>query len=156
CLRVLVAGGSACECFFLDQRRSIEGQLQQILEQPDALRRLGVPRVHVGSVARSGVGTEALDAILAKVLPRYGQLDVLLTLVGASDVLLWLEKGAPQVIEPATWDIGDLFSCHPEGPFGWSPRRLALTEMLRRQRWTLWQHVDQKERAGRWIAKARR
>ena len=58
-------------------------------------RHSSASRVHVGNIARSGVGSEALDLILERVLPRYPRLSAMVVLVGASDVLRWLEVGAP-------------------------------------------------------------
>src|SRR5262249_19009742 len=67
--RVLVAGGSQPEGFLLDQNTTWPGALQNLLERPAGLRTLDASRVHVGSIARSGVGSEALDLIFTRVLP---------------------------------------------------------------------------------------
>src|SRR5438876_9125808 len=93
--RILVAGGSQPEGFLLDQDTSWPGALQHLLATPEHLDMLGATHVHVGNIARSSVGSEALDLILAHVLPRYPRLDAIVILVGASDVLQWLEQGAP-------------------------------------------------------------
>jgi hypothetical protein len=122
---VLVGGGSQAECFFLDQDAAWPGALHRRLVQPDALRRLNALDVHVGSIARSGVGSEALDLIFARVLPRYARLSAIIVQVGASDVLHWLEEGAPSALAGPVC-VGDIFRCHPEGPFGWTPRTLPL------------------------------
>src|SRR5262245_37652674 len=61
--RILVGGGSQSEGLLLDQPTYWPGALQRLLERPDALQRLNATSVHVGSVARSGVGSEALDLI---------------------------------------------------------------------------------------------
>src|SRR5207244_8354344 len=95
----------------------------------DHLQRLGACRVHVGSIARSGVGSQALDLILERVLPRYARLQAIIILVGASDILRWLEQGAPPS-PPAPARTSEIFMCHPEGPFGWKPSALALVELL--------------------------
>src|SRR6058998_1346647 len=93
--RALVAGGSQPEGYLLDQDTSWPGALHRLLQAPPQLPRLGATRAHVGSIARSGVGAEALRLILERVLPRYPRLQAIVILVGASDVLRWLEQGAP-------------------------------------------------------------
>jgi lysophospholipase L1-like esterase len=151
--RVLVGGGSQPEGFFLDQHTTWPGVLQSLLEECEPRRRLGASRVHVGSVARSGVGAEALDVIFDRVLPRYPRLQLIVILVGATDVLRWLEDGAPR--SPARARIEDIFRCHPEGPFGWRPTDLAATELLRRARRRWLRPIQVHERAGKWIGQAR-
>jgi hypothetical protein len=152
--RVLVAGGSQPEGYLLDQNTSWPGALQRVLEAPERLDILRTRRVHVGSIARSGVGSEALDLIFERVLPRYRRLSAIIVLVGASDVLRWLEFDAPSAPPPAV-RTSEVFRCHPELAFGWRPARLALVECVRRlrHRWLRPVHVHQ--HACRWIARAR-
>ena len=152
--RVLVAGGSQPEGYLLDQDTAWPGGLQRLLEQRERLDSLGAERVHVGNIARSGVGSEALDLILRRVLPRYPRLQAIIILVGASDVLQWLERGAPAAAPPPP-RTADVFRCHPELTFGWRPGQLAFTELLlrARQRWLRPAQVH--PRACRWIARAR-
>jgi lysophospholipase L1-like esterase len=152
--RVLVAGGSQPEGYLLDQHTSWPGALPGLLETPDRLQRLGASRVHVGSIARSGVGSEALSLILRRVLPRYPRLQAIVILVGASDVLRWLEQGAPPS-PPTASSTSDLFMCHPEQRFAWRPASLAAVELVRRWRHRVLGPVDEHERAGSWIGKAR-
>jgi hypothetical protein len=152
--RVLVAGGSQPEGYLLDQDVNWPGALQRLLSAPASIRTLGVSRVHVGCIARSGVGSEALDLILQRVLPRYPRLSAIVILVGASDVLRWLEEGAPRAPSSLV-STEELFRRHPEGPFGWAPRRLALTELARHAHRRIARPVRVHERAGRWLAKAR-
>lgn len=152
--RVLVAGGSQPEGYFLDQDVNWPGALQRILSQPEYLSALGASHVHVGSIARSGVGSEALDLVFERVLPRYRRLSVIVILVGASDVLRWLEEGAPNA-PSAPVPSAELFRCHPEAPFGWTPRTLAATELARRAHRRLLRPETVHEQAGRWLGKAR-
>jgi hypothetical protein len=152
--RVLVAGGSQPEGFFLDQDTAWPGALHRLLQGPEQLKSLGATRVHVGSIARSGIGSESLGLILERVLPRYPRLQAIVILVGASDVLRWLEQGAPPT-PPVPATTSDVFRCHPEHAFGWSPRRLALSEVAGRLRRRWLRPVDVSERAGGWIGRAR-
>jgi lysophospholipase L1-like esterase len=152
--RALVVGGSQPEGYLLDQDTSWPGALHHLLNAPEHLRALRASAAHAGSIARSGVGSEALDLILARVLPRYPRLSAIVILVGASDVLRWLEEGAPPA--PSTLPgTADLFRCHPEGPFGWKPQASAVAELLRRGRQRVLRPVHAHQHAGRWIAKAR-
>jgi lysophospholipase L1-like esterase len=152
--RVLVAGGSQPEGYLLDQDVNWPGALQRMLSTPESARTLGASTVHVGSIARSGIGSEALDLVLERVLPRYPRLSAIVILVGASDVLRWLEEGAP--LAPSSLvSTDELFRCHPEGPFGWMPQTLALTEVARRVHRRILEPERVHERAGRWVGKAR-
>jgi lysophospholipase L1-like esterase len=151
--RILVGGGSLLEGFFLDQHTNWPGALQRILEQPESRRELGASRVHVGCVARSGVGSEALDMIFERVLPRYPRLQLIIVMVGATDVLRWFELNTPAVMTPVRTQ--DVFRWHPEGPFGWTPHQLAVGELVRRARKRWLRPIDVHEGAGRWIGKAR-
>lgn len=152
--RVLVAGGSQPEGYLLDQDTSWPGALQHLLQKPEHLASLQATRVHVGSIARSGVGSEALDLILERVLPRYPRLSTIIILVGASDVLRWLEVGAPAAAPPPV-RVPDVFRWHPERTFGWMPRRLALVEIARRIRHRCLRLVEVHDRACRWVGRAR-
>jgi len=152
--RVLVAGGSQPEGYLLDQHTSWPGALHSMLQSPSHRARLGASAVHVGSIARSGVGSEALDLIFERVLPRYPRLQAIVILVGASDVLRWLEQGAPSS-PPARVRTEDVFRCHPEGRVGWKPGTLALEELIRRMRRRWLRPVDEHAGSCNWIGKAR-
>jgi len=153
--RVLVAGGSQPEGYLLDQDTTWPGALGRMLSSPDRLRALGTSKSHVGSIAKSGVGAEALDTILARVLPRYPRLSAIVILVGASDMLRWMEEGAPPSAPSAAVPTAELFRWHPEHTFGWTPRTLAITELGRRA-YGLWlARAGEHANAGRWLRKAR-
>ncbi len=155
--RVLVAGGSAVECVALDQRTSWPGALENFLNAPDNLRVLDARRVHVGNIGRSNVASADLDLILERVLPRYRRLAAIIIMVGAGDVVQWLEAGAPPSIPEAPIPPAKLFTCNPERRFGWKLRQLALVEIVKRVRrawlrpWTVLE-----ESGGKWYAAARR
>jgi lysophospholipase L1-like esterase len=151
--RVLVVGGSQPEGYFLDQHASWPGALQRMLEAPDRLRKLRASKAHVGSIARSGVGSQALDFLLERVLPRYRGLQAIVILVGASDVLRWLEHGAAET--PPAPAVSDVFRSHPEGPFGWTLQSSAITEVVRRARQRWLRPLQTHECAGKWVGQAR-
>lgn len=152
--RILVAGGSQPEGYLLDQDTTWPGALHRLLQYPEHLERLAASQVHVGNISRSGVGSEGLDLVLERVLPRYPRLNTIILLVGASDVLHWLEEGAPASAPPPV-RTSEVFRCHPELTFGRTLSTLALVEVLRRirQRWL--RPVQVQERTCRWIGKAR-
>jgi hypothetical protein len=151
--RILVGGGSQPEGLLLDQHSSWPGALQRLLERPEALRRLNATKVHVGNVSRSGVGSEALDLILERVLPRYPRLSTIIVIVGVSDVLRWLEAGAPPRI-PGPVRAADVFRIHPEGPFGWTPKTLAVVELALRVRRRWLRPVVVHHKTGSWYREA--
>jgi lysophospholipase L1-like esterase len=151
--RVLVGGGSQPEGYLLDQDTAWPGGLQRFLERPEQLTALGTSKVHVGSIARSGVSSAGLDLIFDRLLPRYPRLQLIIVLVGATDVLRWLELGAPAAIPPVR--EADVFRCHPLGPFGWKPAQLAVVELLLRARHRWLRPVKVHTQAGRWYWDAR-
>ncbi len=154
--RVLATGGSAVECFALDQPKSWPGVLERLLNAPDSLQSLGARHVHVGNIGHSGVASADLDLILERVLPSYRRLDVLLIMVGASDVYHWLEEGAPSSRPPSPVPEQWLFASHPRQRFGWKPGAWAGLEIARRLRRSWLRPLEVKERAGAWYAAARR
>ena len=154
--RVLATGGSAVECFALDQATSWPGVLERLLNAPKNLETLGAERVHVGNIGRSGVGSADLDRILELVLPQYGWVDVILIMVGASDVYHWLEDGAPPSRPPPRVPELMLFGAHRRQAFGWKPTAWALAEVARRLRRRWLRPLEVKERAGEWQAAGRR
>jgi hypothetical protein len=153
--RVLVAGGSAAECWFLDQPSTWPEVLKRELATPEALARLGAAGVHLGSIGKSLVSAETIDQVLARVLPRYGKLDLLILMVGASNVANWLAKGAPAEIEEKPAVPPQVFDVHPGGPFGWRPGQTALAEILRRVRSRRLRPIQVRHGAGARLAKAR-
>lgn len=153
--RVLVVGGSAAECWFLDQSSSWPNVLQEALRRPENLARLGVKRVHVGNIGRSLVTTRHVDAILERVLPRYGKLDAIVFMIGVSDLILWLESGAPKTLSETPIPSSALFTQHPDGPFGWTPKSLAMRRVASAWNRRLRRPVVVRERAGKRLADAR-
>jgi len=154
--RILVAGGSAAECFALDQPTGWPGALERLLNASESLRALGARRVHVGNIGHSGIGSADLDLVLERVLPQYRRLHAILIMVAASDVYHWLEDGAPATRAPSTVPEEVLFSSQPQQPFGWRPGALAMTEVARRLRRLYLRPLDVKENAGAWVPDARK
>ncbi len=152
--RILVAGGSAVEGYLLDQATNWPAVAQRLLNRPDALRSLKARRVHVGNIGKSGVGAAELVTIFERLLPRYGRLDAIVVLTGVGDVVQWLEAGAPPAINRPV-KPADVFGCHPEKAFGWTPRTLALAELLRAWRRRVLRRVRVEARSARWIGRAR-
>jgi hypothetical protein len=153
--RVLVAGGSVAECWFIDQPSTWPQVIERCLNEPASLQKLGVSRVHVGSIARSLVACEHVDRMFDRVLPRFERLDAIVLMVGASDLVHWLEKGTPARIDRDDLPFDSIFSQHPEGPFGWSRSTLALRRVAAACRRRLWRPVVRRKNAGRRIARAR-
>jgi hypothetical protein len=152
--RVLVAGGSATECCFLDQPESWPGVMQAILEKPENLARLGTAKVHVGNIGRSSVAGEALRLMFEKVLPRMDNVNAIVIMVGASAVLSWMEQGTPSPPKCGDLDLNEYFMKHPSHPFSFSPRHMALIELARRVR-DKSKPVKVRDGVGKWLIKAR-
>ncbi len=154
--RALVVGGSAAECYFLDQGQSWGAVAQRLLGEPEALAALGVARVHVGNASRAIVPCRQLAFMLGKILPRYQRLDLVLIMVGGADVVSWVERGAMAAVPAGEVNLDKLFEQHPEGPWGWRPKETAvwraLSQLNRRLRRPL---VVERDRAG-WLRRVRR
>lgn len=154
--RVLVAGGSAAECWYIDQDATWPHVVQETLRAPENLARLGAERVHVGNVARSLVSARHVDQILSRILPNYERLDAIVFMVGASDVLTWLERGAPRTVDESPIPSSALFAQHPDRPFGWTAKSLALRRIASAWNRRVRSPIDVRERAGRRLGDARR
>jgi lysophospholipase L1-like esterase len=157
--RALVVGGSAAECYFLDQGATWAAVVERLLNEPEALAALGAPRVHVGNVARAILPCADLAFMLSKILPRYGRLDAVLIMVGAADLVSWMERGMPPSLPDGPGGrlpLGKVFEQHPEGPWGWKPRQTALWRLAstlnRRLRRPLAVEAD----SSGWLRKVRR
>jgi hypothetical protein len=143
------------ECYFLDQATSWPYVIQRVLNRPDNLKKLGVERAHVGNISRSLVACQHIHRMLELTLPRYERLDVVVFMVGASDLVHWLEKKTPSVVEDEVIPPGMIFAKHPEGPFGWGPRTLAMRRIASTWNKRLRRPIDVRERAGKRLAQAR-
>lgn len=154
-LHVLVAGGSAVECGLLDQETCWPNVLQDLLGREESRRTLGVSRVHVGNIGKSSVDSQALDRIFSRILPRYERLDVIIVLVGASNILRWLEEGAPETAPATDAPDAEYFDWHPSGPFGWHPKRTAVAELARRVRLRVFRPTQYRMQSGRFMTRAR-
>jgi len=132
--RVLLSGGSAAECGLLSWKDSIGGHLQTLLNQPHARATLRAEAAHVGVVAHSQLDSHGIAFILKNILPYYRPLDTVLLLTGLSDVLLWLEAGAPSgAAAPSVAKSAEWLLNYPEMRF--SVNRPATLLMLQRA-WT--------------------
>jgi hypothetical protein len=155
-LRVLVVGGSAAECYFLDQSQTWAAVAQRVLNEPSSLKVLGVERVHVGNVSRAILACEDLANLLDKILRRYPRLDALVLMVGGADVVRWVERGMPASIQLEPPSLARLYMEHPEGPWGWNPRDTALWQLARSLgRRTLRPTVTNPDGLG-WLARLRK
>jgi len=154
--RILVAGGSAVECFCLDQPTSWPGALERLLNSEASLRILAAARVHVGNIGRSGIASYHLDLIFEHVLPQYDHLAAIAIMVGASDVLQWLEDGAPPSPEAASAGVAETFGWHPQQASGGMPSQWAAIKLARQLRQSWLRPVDVRERAGSWVPAARK
>jgi lysophospholipase L1-like esterase len=153
--RVLVAGGSATECYYIDQKSTWPAVVQRVLNEDRNLQQLGVERVHVGNISRSLASAAHLCRIFEHVMPRYEKLDAIVLLVGGSDVIRWLERGAPNTVEDEPIPASDVFAEHPEGPFGWRLKSLALWRIAKHWDMRLRAPIDVRRGVGQRLAKCR-
>jgi len=153
--RVLVAGGSAGECYLVDQPKTWPEVLGRELGRAESLQKLGVRRVHVGNIARSLVASEEVDLVVREVLPDYPRLQLAVLMVGASDLLKWMEVGAPAEIGDGDIPRERLFAADPRAPFGWTPRTLALRKLASYWRRRLLRRLEFHRNGTRRLAAAR-
>jgi lysophospholipase L1-like esterase len=124
--RVLAVGGSSCECASLDQYTTWPAMVQKILSERSDSAEIGGRPVHVGSIGKSGYTTTSVATALSKILPRYRRkLDAILIMTGASDVIKWLEAGAPDRL-PNEAPLDMLYMIHPGKISGFDPRQSGL------------------------------
>jgi lysophospholipase L1-like esterase len=137
-LRIAVIGGSATECYLLDQPTSWPERMAAHLAAAEASSAAGRRAVHVANLGRSEMTTAAAAMVIEHALARHQAPDVVILMVGISDMLRWLKLGTPEQIPQQT--ASDIFDIHPEGPFSWRPRSMALAHLARRamRRWRRW------------------
>lgn len=149
-LRVLVAGGSAAECYLLDQEKTWPMVVQAELNASCTRR------AHVGNVSQSLVPCQTIQTVMQKTIHRFRSLDVIVLMVGASDMVGWLEQKTPPTLKPGSRPMRDVCSEHPEGPFGWTRKDLALYRLLRRFNARIRRPLARKSGAGKSLVKNRR
>ncbi len=154
--RALVLGGSAAECYYLDQEEVWSRVVERRLSTPEALARIGKPRVHVGNIARSGLRVEHLQVLFERSLPRYPRLDLVVLMVGASDLITWVERKMPRVVTEPTPAAGRIYEHHPEGPWGWGWRTSAIGLVARELARSLLHPVTHSHGVGAWLTAARK
>ena len=155
CYRVVVLGASSTECRYLDQGSTWPALAQDFLNQPRNLALLQAERAHLGNLGRSLATCAHLDLILEKVNPRYERMDAVIVMTGSGDVVRWLSEKAPAAIPDAPVDLDAIFDEHPEQPFAWTMRGLALRRIASGLRRRFLRAPDVYARAGRGIGRAR-
>ena len=150
--RILVGGGSAAECFYLDQPSTWPEALGRALSTPPNLARLQRSYVHVGNVALSLTDCRAQVLLFSRILPNLPRSDVTILMTGASDLVRWLEDHTPSTIADTPIDPSLLFAVHPEGPFTFSPTGLALRRLAATLKHRLLHPVERRETAGKRLA----
>jgi hypothetical protein len=133
--RLLAIGGSTTICNYLDDHDAWPHLVQDRLNE-----RLGAGAVWVGNVGRPGHGTHQHRLHIEKLIPQYPEIDGVLNLVGANDMLIramWQRDPVPIPLTTGTVeDLRMAFSVFP----GWdaeSPwwRRTAIARFLIARRW---------------------
>lgn len=152
--RILTTGGSAVECASLDQDETWGAVAETLLNRPENRARLGVERVYLSSIGKSGFTTDALVYSLPRILPRFGPLDLLTIMLGTSAVNTWTRLGTPDVLPPdSQWDE---LAWHPHQKLGWHPKNSATREVYRRIHQCLARPVIRRTGVGRGLAKSRK
>ncbi len=154
--RILVIGGSAAECFYLDKDSGWPGVVTSVLGKPENLQRLNKKDVHLGNIARAGLGSVALEKMMDLVLPQYEELDLILCMVGASDVLRWFSRGATSADDEPKIDMADYVSFVPGKDYGWHPKKTALAAWARLQLKSRRVEPDVRENTGQRVGALRR
>lgn len=126
--RILAVGGSAVECYLLDHLVAWPRRIQTRLQEAGTM---GGRPVYVGNVGKSGVDSGALLTTVSRLLPQERGIDVLLIMVGASDILRWMVIGAPPDRGAESMTVEDCFARHPDGRFSWRPKGTALATLYR-------------------------
>jgi hypothetical protein len=155
--RILIAGGSTAECYYLDQDSCLSTQLERLLQTQEALRKLRAQRIHAGSIARSGIDSAKMWAALWRIVPQHGKVDTAVFLVGASDVLMWLRDDTPSNRAFAPFEGNEFFDRHPQHRYSWTPlRATAIAECARRLNRWLFRQTTIHKNVGGTVEKMRR
>ncbi len=155
--RIIAAGGSCAECWYLDHKATWPMQLQEALSHPDSLQKLGAKRVHVGNVGRSLVDSSRLATLLGKIVPQHKSVDAVVIMCGLSDIVNWMSAGSlPQCKTDSPAELKRLFSVYPEQSFQmWPIRKWAITEAAIRLT-RPFMPVEKYQGAGKTVAKLRK
>ena len=133
--RIVTCGGSAVECFSLDESEAWPTLVEQHLSTAEAKAQIGVNAVHVLNLAKSGFTNEALGYLLPRVLDRVGAIDVLTITTGTSAVNAWTKAGTPPFAQSPGRPWDDVH-WHGESTWGFTPSTCAAAEIVRRlQHW---------------------
>jgi lysophospholipase L1-like esterase len=124
--RILVFGGSAAECLYLDQDESWPQILQQRLTETTGRR------VWVGNAAVSGRSSPHHVVQVERLLPQYPRIDGILLFVGVNDFLKRLEAGDRYTPEMPQEELMSWAFYHR--PFGWSVDATAIARLYARER----------------------
>ncbi len=155
-MRVLIAGGSAAECYFLDQPDTLEGRLQSELNRRDWPSEQGRGSVLVNNVARSGFGSDKMLHVLRHIVPQHSHLDAVVMMVGASDILNWLKYRAPEGLAPSQAGDRDCFEFYPGKKYRlWPLRFTALADCWRYWRPGFLRRVEIREEVGKHMVRLR-
>lgn len=154
-LRILVAGGSGAECYLLDQDQAWPEVMGQIIRSSTCLQDQGKDNLHVGNISRSLLTCASLARVLEKSLPRYSKLDLMITYVGAADVVSWLEKGVPDEVHDEDLPLDFLFQENPESRYAWSVKGCALRRLGIRLMRRIFHPVEKRTQVGKSIARNR-
>ncbi len=152
--RVLAVGGSGVECLMLDDAACWTAVAAQQLSTPASLAALGVDHVRVWNNGCSGVTTDTLIYALPDEFRRYKPLDVVVVMTGASAINTWCDLDLPEQMPPQEPSWIDL-AFHRNHDWGWSPRRTATAELIRRLRALRRRPPRELTNLGRSIARAR-
>lgn len=154
--RLFVGGGSAVECFFLDQDATWPAVLGRELHQrTGALAAAGYDGVQVAIYAKSGVDALDLAHVVTHCLPR-GRFDAAVLMVGGSSVIRWLTAGAPADWCPGLRPLDAIYSEHPERRYTWSLQGSAAREAIRRLHARLTTPVFERHNVGSFVGRGRR
>ncbi|MFM7280598.1 MAG: hypothetical protein ACKO32_02335, partial [Planctomycetia bacterium] len=105
-----------------------------------------------GNIARSLVPCRAIRYQLEKLLPQLPHSDAALLMVGASDLVTWLEQHTPAQIDPGGYTLDSIFGLQPERSFGWKPGQLALRRAAASALRALLRPVERRETSGKRLA----
>lgn len=134
--RIVAAGGSAVECFALDQGEAWPEQVATLLKSSGIPASLGRAEVQSLNIGKSGFTNETLCYLLPRLMPRIGKVDVMLIMTGMGAVNSWLRQGTPSVL-PTDEEPWEDLHWHSEMKYGWLPQQTALADLAHRS-WYAW------------------
>ena len=154
--RILVMGGSAAECLYLDNEEAWSYILQEKLNNSAMIN------TWVGNVAASGMTTRDNIMHMACLLDQYPRIDTVIILSGINDFALVMERSGKYdpdfLLSPGAENkqVEHAFFAYPLKKGDYYYENFALYKLIKRTRNIILNRTECQDKAGLWYAHKRK